>query len=240
MACALLAGLIGVMGYHHHKPGGMKKGYGVTETGLRPVYPKGYECSPITSFYASWLDVDGTHREEIHTGIDAGRLGEWILAPAAGTVRAVWKADWQWGTEGALLIRHDREDLNLEDGPPHYYSEFDHLNYDEIKNLQVGQKVQRGQPLAKVTRPGGHSFYLPEVHWEVWEVAKDDELTWVKNEFEAPEWRNKSAKLVDPLYMLGLHNPPADGVSVDIVPFMKGKDYSRFRGFTYILPCRRR
>ena len=237
LASGLLAGLTASMIY---KSPGMKKGYGVTETGLRPVYPARSECSPITSFYASWLDVDGTHREEIHTGVDAGRLGEWILAPAAGTVRAVWKANWQWGTEGALLVRHDREDVNLEDGPPHYYSEFDHLNYEEIKSLRVGQRVERGQPLARVSRPGGQSFYLPEVHWEVWEVNSDDDLTWVKNEYDAPQWLNKSATLVDPLYMLGLHKPPADGVSVEIVPFVKGKDYTGFRGFTYILPCKRK
>jgi murein DD-endopeptidase MepM/ murein hydrolase activator NlpD len=219
------------------KPVPMKKGYGVKETGLKPVFPANYKCSPITSLYASWLDVDGTRRDEIHTGIDAGKLGEEILAPAAGTVRAIWKADWQWGTEGALLIRHDRHDVNIPNGSRYYYSEFDHLNFEEIKDLKVGQKVARGEALAHVSRPGEQSSYLPEVHWEVWE-ADNDNLVWRKNRYDAPEWWNDSAQLIDPLYMLGIHKPPDDGKSVEIVPFEKGADYRRFRGFTYILPCR--
>jgi len=214
----------------------MKKGYGVTPTGLHPVYPPGLSCSPMTSLYASWIDVDGTRRDEIHTGIDAGRLGEWIVAPAAGTVRAVWKADWKWGREGALLIVHERHDVNLADGPNYYYSEFDHLEYSEIKHLKVGQRVERGQRLARVTRPGGNPSYLPEVHWEVWE-ADTDKLTWRKNRFGAQEWWNHSAALIDPLYMLALNDPPSDGRSVRIVPFVAGTDYASFRGFTYILPC---
>lgn len=218
------------------KPIPMKKGYGVKETGLKPVFPANYKCSPITSLYASWLDVDGTRRDEIHTGIDAGKLGEAILAPAAGTVRAVWKADWQWGTEGALLIRHDRHDVNIPNGSRYYYSEFDHLNFEEIKDLKVGQKVARGETLAHVSRPGEQSTYLPEVHWEVWE-ADNDNLVWRKNRYDAPEWWNDSAQLIDPLYMLGIHEPPDDGTSVEIVPFEKAGDYRRFRGFTYILPC---
>lgn len=218
------------------KPIPMKKGYGVTETGLTPVYPEKYKCSPITSLYASWIDVDGTRRDEIHTGIDVGKLGEWIIAPASGTIRAVWKADWQWGTEGALLIRHDRQDVNVPEGSRYYYSEFDHLNFDEIKDLKIGQKVKRGEKLARVSRPGENSSYLPEVHWEVWE-ADDDNIVWKTNRYNALDWWNDTAQLIDPLYMLGLNNPPTDGKNIAITPFVPGKNYSSFRGFTYILPC---
>ena len=206
---------------------------------LTPLYPAGFDCSPITSFYASWIDVDGTRRDEIHSGVDVGRLGEWVLAPASGTVRAVWKANWKWGSEGALLIRHDRSDLNLTDGPHFYYSEFDHLDFDEISHLREGQKVTRGQRLGRVTRPGENVKYLPEVHWEVWR-ADHDNLTWRTNRYGAPDWWNDSAELVDPLSMLALNSPPPDGKSVAIVPFIKGRDYDDFPGFTYIAPCTRK
>lgn len=221
------------------EPAATDRASAVTPSGLVPVYPAEYDCSPITSGYASWIDVDGTRRDEIHTGVDAGRLGEWVLAPGPGTVRAVWKANWKWGIEGALLIRHDRRDLNLSDGPEVYYSEFDHLDFDEIKHFKDGDKVKRGERLARVTRPGENESYLPEVHWEVWK-ADHDNLTWRTNVYGAPEWWNESAELIDPLSMLALNNPPADGKSVVISPFIKGKDYSGFRGFTYIIPCKRK
>jgi murein DD-endopeptidase MepM/ murein hydrolase activator NlpD len=219
--------------------GDMKKGYDIKKTGLVPVYPEGYACSPLTSFYASWLDVDGTHRDEIHSGVDGGALGEWILAPAPGKVLAVWEADWQWGREGALLLVHTAKDLNLEgDGAPFYFTAYDHVKYSEISGLRVGQTIERGQPLARVYRPGGHARYLPEVHWEVWE-ARYESLRWVTNSHGGREWRNESARLIDPLYMLGIHNPPTDGKSVPIAPFEADRDYSSFRGFTYIFRCRK-
>lgn len=211
----------------------------VTPSGLKAIYPAGFDCTRIASSYASWIDVDGTRRDEIHTGVDVGRLGEWVLAPASGTVRAVWKANWKWGSEGALLIRHDRSDLNLTGGPEFYYSEFDHLDFDEIKHFSAGQKVERGQRLARVMHPGENETYLPEVHWEVWK-ADHDNLTWRTNRYGAPDWWNDSAELVDPLSMLALNRPPADGKSVEIFPFVKSKDYDGFRGFTYIMPCTRK
>lgn len=218
----------------------MKKGYDISPTGLKPAYPRGYVCSPLTSLYASWIDVDGTRRDERHAGIDGGKLGDPVLAPAPGVVRAVWKANWQWGDEGALLIRHTREDLNLKGGPPFYYSAFYHLKLDDVRKFKAGDKIARGQKLANVFRPGGKPIYLPEVHLEVYEVKNDNILTWYNNEYGSNDWDNDSARLIDPLYLMALHKPPADGKHVEVTPFDKDADYSGFRGFTYILPCRKK
>lgn len=218
----------------------VKKGYDISPTGLRPVYPSDCECSPLTSLYASWVDVDGTRRDERHSGIDGGRLGEPVLAPAPGVVRAVWKANWQWGDEGALLIRHTRKDLNLEDGPPYYYSAFYHLKYADVRKFKPGQTIARGQELARVYRPGGKSIYLPEVHLEVYEVGDDKILTWGTNKYGRPDWDNDTARLIDPLYLMALHEPPVDDVHVEVKPYEEGADYSDFRGFSYILPCRKK
>lgn len=215
----------------------MKKGYDISPTGLRPAYPRGYACSPLTSLYASRTDVDGTRRDEAHSGIDGGRLGEPVLAPAPGVVRAVWKANWQWGEEGALLIRHTREDLNLDDGPPFYYSAFYHLKHDDVRKLKVGDPIARGQKIGNVFRPGGKSIYAPEVHLEVYEVQDDDMLTWHKNNYGALDWDNDSARLIDPLYLMAQHTPARGGVHVEITPFEADADFSGFRGFTYILRC---
>ena len=217
----------------------MNKGYGIKPTGLKPVYPSQYDCSPLTSLYASWVDVDGSHRDEIHTGVDGGRFGEWIRAPAAGTVRAAWEANWQWGREGSLLLVHSRNDVNLDSGPEFYYSEFDHLDYADIRHFAPGQRIERGQILARVSRPGGQPGFLPEVHWEVWEVDAD-RLNWKSNKFNAPVWHNKSAILIDPLYMLGLNKPPIDDFGVQITPFEDCSGKRDCRGFTYILPCNRK
>jgi len=201
---------------------------------LTPVYPPDRVCSPLTSLFSSWDDIDGSKRDAPHTGVDGGRLGDAILAPAPGEVIAVWRADWGWGPEGALMIRHSKEDLGLTDGPDFYYSEFDHLRYDEIRRIRVGKKVKRGDVLAHVDLPGGDPQYLPEVHWEVWSIGDDDETDWDVNEHGGKYWTNKTGHLVDPLSMMSLNVPPRSDNKVVITPFDAKRDY---RGFTYILPC---
>lgn len=238
LAIALVLGLA-YGAYHMSKraPDEALKGYDVAETGLRPLYPQGLGCSPLTSLYASWIDVDGSRRDERHSGVDGGRLGEPILAPGPGIVRAVWVADWGWGDEGALLVRHSARELNLDDGVEHYYSAFYHLDRDELKGYAEGQRIERGQVLAHVYRPGGRRAYLAEVHWEVYEVRNDNALKWHENRLERAYWTNRTARLIDPLYMLSRAPGTLQGSSVAIVPFRRGADYRGYRGFTYILPC---
>lgn len=213
------------------------KGYGIKETGLIPAYPKGFDCSPLTSLYGSWIDVDGSRRDEIHSGVDGGRLGEPILAPAPGTVRRVWVADWGQGHEGALLMRHTREELNLKDGPNFYYVEYDHLNHADVEGLTEGQRIARGERIANVFRPGGKNFFLPEVHFEVWEVDDDSRLTWKKNEHDTDYFSNPTAHLIDPLYLLSREVLPAQNGEVAVQPFEPKRNYKTFKGFTYFLPC---
>jgi murein DD-endopeptidase MepM/ murein hydrolase activator NlpD len=213
------------------------KGYDIKPTGLKPQYPVGFTCSPLTSLYASWIDVDGTRRTEAHSGVDGGRLGDPILAPGPGTIRAVWQADWGWGNEGALLIKHVPRQLNLRDHAALYYSEFDHLKYADLSNLRVGESVSRGEALADVFRPGGKDEYLPEVHWEVWEISQNDDLSWGTNKYGGKYWINETARLIDPLYMMARNSAPVADGDVAITPFVYNQDYSGFKGFTYILPC---
>lgn len=212
-------------------------GYDLRKTGLIPRYPDKQNCSPLTSLYASWDDVDGTKRDEAHSGVDGGRLGDPILAPAPGEIRAAWKANWGWGEEGAILIRHTREDIRLQDGPKYFYSEFDHLRLRDIQLVAAGDRIERGQQLATVFRPGGNAEYLPEVHWEVWALSDDGSTVWHTNKHKAPYWTNPTAHLVDPLYMLSRNSPPRPDGSVSIQPYSNLIDYTNFRGLTYILPC---
>ena len=241
-SCVLFANLLVTcaisFGAGAHEKGAWKKGYDITRTGLTPRYPENMSCSPLTSFYASWTDVDGTRRDQAHSGVDGGRLGDAILSPAPGRVVALWRANWGWGEEQALLIRHTADDINLKGHEDLvYYSEFDHLDLNEKIALSPGDKVARGQRLAAVFRPGGNKDYLPEVHWEVWEADAESPLSWRKNKVGGPYWLINGARLVDPLYMLSLHGVVHEDLNVDIAPYQPSADYSRFVGFTYILPC---
>lgn len=207
------------------------------ERRLTPVYPDDKDCPPVTSLFSSWDDLDGSKRDEPHTGIDAGRLGDAVIAPAAGQVIAVWRADWGWGDEGALLIQHSKEDLNLDSGPEFYYSEFDHLRFNDIRRFAKGRRIKRGERLAPVFRPGGDPRWPPEVHWEVWSIEDPSVTEWRTNEFGRKYWVNKTGHLIDPLSTLALNAPASGDTNVKIPAFDKTKSYGDFRGFTYILAC---
>jgi hypothetical protein len=214
------------------------EGYDITETGLHPVYPPGRACSPLTSLYASWIDVDGSRRNEKHSGIDGGHLRDPVLAPAPGTVRRVWVADWGEGREGALLFVHTREDLNLHSGPAFYYSAFYHLKHSDLHGLREGQHIARGDLIATVFRPGGKAEYLPEVHLETYEVKDDSAIFWGMLERGTEYFDNPTNRLIDPLYLMSLEVRPTSKLEVLIQPFDQERDYRTFKGFTYHLPCR--
>jgi murein DD-endopeptidase MepM/ murein hydrolase activator NlpD len=227
-------------GAHHiHTGENPFKGYGMSRTGLKPRYPSDYACPPITSLYASWIDVDRTRRKQRHSGVDAGRLGDPVIAPAPAKVRRVWVADWGEGHEGAVLLLHTREDLNLTDGPKFYYSEFDHLKYSEVSNLKEGQRIERGERIGHVFRPGGKAVYLPEVHFEVYEVDDDKALAWRVNARGTEFFINPKSRLIDPLYLLSLEVRPNAHLEALIQPFETKRNDSGFKGFTYFLECRK-
>ena len=214
------------------------KGIGVKSTGLTPVYPSNYACSKLTSLYGSWTDVDGSRRSEPHCGVDGGRLGEEIYMPGPGIVQAAWETNFGWGLEGSLLILHRREDLNLDTGAPFYYSEFDHLKLEDIGRLVPRQDLARGQVIGFVSRPGNSPRFIPEVHWEVYEVWDPGKIEWVEKR-RKKYFLNKTAELIDPLFMLARHQGTLRNLCVEIRPFSTSENYDDFKGFTYILPCQK-
>lgn len=215
------------------------KGYDATPTGLFPAYPADRVCPELTSLYGSWIDVDGSGRDEAHGGVDGGGFGDVIVAPADGTILALWRNDHGWGEEWNLLIQHTPGDLNVEDDGFVFFSEFDHLSEADIAHLTEGQRVVRGQPIGRVRRPGGNPAYLPEVHWEIYEVpaAAQGDLDWQPNAHGGQIWWNPSARLIDPLFMMSRQEPPRDDGAVAIQPFSADQDFRAFRGFTYLFVC---
>jgi murein DD-endopeptidase MepM/ murein hydrolase activator NlpD len=214
-----------------------RKGYVAVATGLYPVYTGRRVCPALTSLFASWIDLDGSRRDEAHTGVDGGEAGDTIVAPASGVVKATWNTDLGWGTEAALLIEHSREDLNLGTGLPVYYSEFNHMRPQDVKRLPEGTRIERGQPLGTVWYPGGDKRYAPEVHWEIWEIHNPGRTRWRNNSHGGRYWVNYTGRLRDPLDMLSRHSPPDKHGGVQIEPYDPEADYRQYNGFTYILQC---
>ncbi|MEH6632243.1 MAG: M23 family metallopeptidase [Halopseudomonas aestusnigri] len=216
------------------------KGYDATPSGLIPVYPTQLLCPQLSSLYGSWEDVDGSNREERHVGVDGGCLGDEILAPADGTLIAIWKRNRELGGDWSILIAHSPDDLNIKDEGSVYYSEFDHLRFEQLSHLNLNQRISRGQRIAFVDRPGGNRAYLAEVHWEVYEVPEADKnaIIWKIEGKGDVVWWNYSARLIDPLYFMPIEKTNDGHYLAHITPYSRNENYSSFVGFTYILGCR--
>ncbi len=205
---------------------------------LTPAYPADLGCGRISSLFGDPTDLDGSPRPEPHEGIDLGDFGDLVIAPADGLVRAVWRVEHDWGDDWNLLLVHSPGDLSLPDSGLVYFTEFDHLQRRDLGRLEAGSRLRRGDRIGRVRHPGNDPRFRAELHVEVYEVpaARQDELSW-RTDLGFRYWLLPSARLVDPLAMMALHQEEVLAGRVQVVPFWPGTDYRGFKGLTYPLAC---
>jgi len=215
-------------------PGGASAGAGAHT----PLYPAGMACGKISSPFGDLRDLDGSRRKAPHTGIDLGNHGDVVIAPARGTLVAIWAVHHPWGRDWNLLMRHTTQDLNLPTRPVVYYSEFDHLQRKDIPPFEPGQTLAQGTPIGIVRHPANAPRFRAEVHLEVYEIPLQDlsDTTW-HNDHGFRYWWNDAAKLIDPLTMMGHHMTQGQGKGVAPAMFQPGKTRPDFPGFVYPLAC---
>jgi murein DD-endopeptidase MepM/ murein hydrolase activator NlpD len=141
------------------------------ETGLRPVFPVGYECPVITSAFAAINDGGGNRRDPaIHGGkhgvVDIGfDVGHPLIAIAGGQVVAKGPESGEGvQMEGIFLwLRHSSGDTGL---PFWTFSKYQHLK--EPSRLNIGDTVKSGQVVAVGGDTGTYSRKfggsLPHLH----------------------------------------------------------------------------
>lgn len=211
--------------------------YGVDAEPLQPAYPDTFRCGKITSLFGSMFDLDGSKRAARHIGIDLGNLDDKIIAPADGTIRAIWKTVHPWGVDWNILFAHEMHDLNMNAAPFVYLLEFDHLQFSDIAHLVVGQAVRRGDKIGVVRHPGNNPNLRAEVHLELYLVPNHAQfdLIW-SNDLGFLYWRNEAAHLIDPVFLLSLNAPVSDGKAyINMFEPKAGRDL--ITGLTYPLAC---
>jgi len=203
-----------------------------------PVYPAGMKCGKISSYFGDTLDLDGTRRDVAHEGIDLGNLGDRVIAPANGTVLAIWAVHHTWGTDWNLLIHHTQDDLNMQKSGSFYVSEFDHLQKRNMPGLKPGDKIKAGQVLGRVGHPGKNPRFAPEVHLEVYRLPNG---TWNKTTWHNADgiryWWNDAADLIDPMWMLTRQNANRKSSTSNIQLFNGSPNAPKNVGFVYPLLC---
>ncbi len=126
---------------------------GFMATGLVAVYPENADCPKGTSDFASQTRSDGSRRSRrfyqgYHGGYDIPAAeGTPLLAIADGTVVHIHEGASIGGL--ALILQHAPADTGL---PVWTYTEYKHLR--ELPNLEIGQRVRRGQQIAMSGKTG--------------------------------------------------------------------------------------
>ena len=153
----------------------------IEATGLKPAFPDGVRCEPISSPFGSTSRYDGSNRRDDRNGSRHGGMdislkeGTPLLAVAAGEVVTA-------GTGGQLegifiWLRHAPEDTGL---PFWTFSKYQHLS--KVPDLQKGDRVKVGQVVGfsgATGTQGGHygaggyphlhltTFYGPSEEFEI-------------------------------------------------------------------------
>jgi hypothetical protein len=88
-------------------------------------------------------------------------------------------------------------------------------------SFQKGSAISKGisgsngdRKSGRSTARGGKPEYLPEVHWEVYEVIDDSAIEWKVGEYGTQVWTNEKSEIIDPRYLLSANGRPGfrDGV----------------------------
>lgn len=203
-----------------------------------PVYPPNLTCGQITSGFGSMRDLDGSLRNAPHVGIDLGEAGDVVVAPADGVIGAIWQVEHEFGADWNLLLVHTPDDLNMPDESVVFYTEFDHLQRDDMPNFGVGDKIHRSDPIGVVRHPGNNSRFRAEVHMEVYAlpVSRQSDTQW-HDDNGIRYWQNESADLTDPLIMMSRHMAKIVNHRVELVVAVPHAFSAEFQGFVYPLLC---
>lgn len=125
------------------------------------------EARPIytTPAFASGARATDEHRT-IHLGLDLfAEPGTPISAPLAGTVQALANNAQRLDYGPVVILHHD----------PGFFTLYGHLTLDSLENLQIGQRIEAGQPFAKIGAPPENGDWPPHLHFQI--MVDDLDLT---------------------------------------------------------------
>ena len=118
------------------------------------------------SFYAAkeFLNnsIDGQEKRTIHLGIDVfAPSGASIFAPIDGVVHQLQDNQSPLDYGPTVILKHQPEN------GPEFFTLYGHLGRECLQQLQIGQVIKGGMPLAKIGNSNENGGWLPHVHFQL-------------------------------------------------------------------------
>ena len=106
--------------------------------------------------------IDGQEKRTIHLGIDVfAPSGTSIYAPIDGVVHQLQDNQSPLDYGPTVILRH-----KFTDGPE-FFTLYGHLGRECLQQLQIGQVIKGGMPLAKIGNSNENGGWLPHVHFQL-------------------------------------------------------------------------
>lgn len=101
------------------------------------------------------------NQRDIHLGYDFwADAGEVIVSPMLGKIHSFSHND-DVGNYGPTII------LEHQYGHQHFFSLYGHLSLKSIQNIEVGQKIQKGEAFAEIGKSSINGGYVPHLHFQL-------------------------------------------------------------------------
>jgi len=105
---------------------------------------------------------DPRARRTVHLGVDLFALaGTPVSAPLEGVVHGLADNSGEQDYGPTIVLEH------RVDGGPTFHTLFGHLSRESLEGLVVGQRIERGQLLARVGAPPENGNWPPHLHFQV-------------------------------------------------------------------------
>jgi 4-aminobutyrate aminotransferase-like enzyme/Ser/Thr protein kinase RdoA (MazF antagonist) len=159
----------------------------------------------------AFLAGDGTVAEHrtIHLGLDLFAVaGTPVHAPLDGEVHAADEHRVQLDYGGVIVLRHHTDDGIA------FFTLYGHLSRASFDGLRVGQRVARGQQIARLGRPDENGGWTPHLHLQIITdfLGLGSDFPGVGTPGRRDVWRSVSP---DPNLLVGI---PADRLPAPVPP----------------------
>ena len=120
--------------------------------------PRGLYTSPLFSAESN----DGPEWRTIHLGIDLFMLADSpVYTPLGGVVHSVKNNDQALDYGPTIIVRHETS------GGVPFFTLYGHLSIDSLQMVKVGQRLGRGEQIAKIGTYPTNGGWAPHLHFQV-------------------------------------------------------------------------
>ena len=159
--------------------------------------------------------ANGAQARTVHLGVDLrGELSECVMAPLAGHVAEIANESIEGGFGGLLILQH-----STDNGTP-FWTLYGHLSPDSLLGLEPGQRVEKGQVLARLGGLDDNGGWPAHLHFQILTDRLDCsaiETPGVAARRQWPLWRSVCP---DPNLILRLPLNVAQVVEADPAPLL--------------------